>query len=113
MRHDMIGTTGTRADAATPARNVKEFAVVKRSVVVGGHKTSVSLEDAFWVSLREIASRRGLTLSTQIDTIDRDRRTGNLSSAIRLFVLDHFRTRAVTSMFIGERQSSPAISTAR
>jgi predicted DNA-binding ribbon-helix-helix protein len=113
MRHEMIGTTGSSADATTPARNVKEFAVVKRSVVVGGHKTSVSLEDAFWVSLREIASRRGITLSTQIDTIDRNRRTGNLSSAIRLFVLDHFRTRAVTSMFIGERQPSPSIAPAQ
>ena len=87
-------------------RGVKEFAVVKRSVVVGGHKTSVSLEDAFWTSLKDIATRRGLTLSTQIDAIDRTRRTANLSSAIRLFVLDHFRTRAVTSVFIGERQPS-------
>jgi len=84
-------------------RGIKEFAVVKRSVVVGGHKTSVSLEDAFWTGLKDIATRRGLTLSTQIDAIDRNRRTSNLSSAIRLFVLDHFRARAVTSMFIGER----------
>ena len=87
-------------------RSVKEFAVVKRSVVVGGHKTSVSLEDAFWTSLKDIATRRGLPLSTQIDAIDRTRKTANLSSAIRLFVLDHFRTRAVTSVFIGERQPS-------
>lgn len=92
-----------------PVRGVKEFAVVKRSVVVGGHKTSVSLEDAFWTSLKDIATRRGLTLSTQIDAIDRTRKTSNLSSAIRLFVLDHFRARAVTTMFIGERQSSPSL----
>ncbi len=91
------------------ARNVKEFAVVKRSVVVGGHKTSVSLEDAFWSSLKDIATRRGLPLSTQIDAIDRTRKTANLSSAIRLFVLDHFRTRAVTSVFIGERQPSSSM----
>ncbi len=90
-------------------RGVREFAVVKRSVVVGGHKTSVSLEDAFWTSLKDIATRRGLPLSTQIDAIDRTRKTANLSSAIRLFVLDHFRTRAVTSVFIGERQPSPHI----
>lgn len=87
-------------------RGVKEFAVVKRSVVVGGHKTSVSLEDAFWTSMKDIATRRGLPLSSQIDAIDRTRKTANLSSAIRLFVLDHFRTRAVTSVFIGERQPS-------
>ena len=50
-----------------------------------------------------------MTLSNQIDTIDRSRKTSNLSSAIRLFVLDHFRTRAVSTMFIGERQTSPSI----
>jgi predicted DNA-binding ribbon-helix-helix protein len=65
--------------------------VVKRSIVVAGHKTSVSLEDAFWKALKEIADERGLTLSDLVSTIDTDRRQGNLSSAIRLFVLDHFR----------------------
>lgn len=89
--------------------SIKEYAVVKRSVVVGGHKTSVSLEDAFWTSLKDIATRRGMSLSNQIDTIDRNRKTNNLSSAIRLFVLDHFRTRAISTMFIGERQVSPSI----
>jgi predicted DNA-binding ribbon-helix-helix protein len=85
--------------------SLREYAVVKRSVVVGGHKTSVSLEDAFWTSLKDIAIRRGMTLSTQIASIDTDRKTSNLSSAIRLFVLEHFRTRAVSTMFIGERQA--------
>lgn len=82
---------------------VKEFAVVKRSVVVDGHKTSVSLEDAFWISLKDIAARRGITLSIQIASIDEERKTSNLSSAIRLFVLEHFRTRAASAMFIGQR----------
>lgn len=86
------------------AASDREYAVVKRSVVVDGHKTSVSLEDAFWTSLKEIAMRRGMTLSTQIATIDTSRRTNNLSSAIRLFVLEHFRSRAVNAMLIGERQ---------
>ena len=81
-----------------------EFAVVKRSVVVDGHKTSVSLEDAFWRSLKDIAARRGMTLSTQIAVIDQHRKTNNLSSAIRLFVLEHFRARALSAVFIGERQ---------
>ena len=99
----------TDQTAGSIARSVKEFAVVKRSVVVGGHKTSVSLEDAFWSSLKDIATRRGLPLSTQIDAIDRTRKTANLSSAIRLFVLDHFRTRSVTSVFIGERQPSSSM----
>jgi predicted DNA-binding ribbon-helix-helix protein len=84
----------------------KEFAVVKRSVVVDGHKTSVSLEDAFWRSLKDIAARRGFTLSTQIAAIDQHRKTSNLSSAIRLFVLEHFRDRALSGVVIGERSHS-------
>ena len=66
-------------------------AVVKRSVVVAGHKTSVSLEDEFWKGLREIADGRDTTLSGLVETIDTDRRQGNLSSAIRLFVLGFYR----------------------
>jgi predicted DNA-binding ribbon-helix-helix protein len=66
--------------------------VVKRSIVIAGHKTSVSLEDAFWKGLKEIASGRDLTLSDLVATIDTDRQQGNLSSAIRLFVLDHYRS---------------------
>ena len=76
--------------------------VVKRSIVIEGHKTSVSLEDAFWSSLKEIAGDRDITLSDLVATIDTDRRHGNLSSAIRLFVLDHFR------MHNGEEHSVPS-----
>lgn len=67
--------------------------VVKRSIVIAGHKTSISLEDAFWKGLKEIAVDREMTLSNLVASIDTDRRHGNLSSAIRLFVLDHYRTR--------------------
>jgi predicted DNA-binding ribbon-helix-helix protein len=65
--------------------------VVKRSIVIAGHKTSVSLEDAFWKGLKEIASGRDLTLSEMVATIDSARVQGNLSSALRLFILDHYR----------------------
>jgi predicted DNA-binding ribbon-helix-helix protein len=65
--------------------------VVKRSIVIAGHKTSVSLEDAFWKALKEIANAREMTLSDLVASIDTDRHHGNLSSAIRLFVLDHYR----------------------
>ena len=65
--------------------------VVKRSIVIAGHKTSVSLEDAFWKGLKEIAATRSITLSDLVAAIDSTRRHGNLSSAIRLFVLDHFQ----------------------
>jgi predicted DNA-binding ribbon-helix-helix protein len=65
--------------------------VVKRSIVIAGHKTSVSLEDAFWDALKEIAIVRNATLSEVVAGIDASRSQGNLSSAIRLFVLDHYR----------------------
>jgi predicted DNA-binding ribbon-helix-helix protein len=68
--------------------------VVKRSIVIAGHKTSVSLEDAFWKGLKEIAGGRDTTLSDLVASIDTERRHGNLSSAIRLFVLDHYRSHA-------------------
>lgn len=70
---------------------MKTSLVAKRSVVIGGHKTSVSLEEAFWKGLKEIASIRDLTLSELVSSIDAERSHGNLSSAIRLFVLDHYR----------------------
>jgi predicted DNA-binding ribbon-helix-helix protein len=66
-------------------------AVVKRSIVIAGHKTSVSLEDEFWESLKEIAGERGVTLGELVRTIDGNRNNTNLSSAIRLFVLGFYR----------------------
>jgi predicted DNA-binding ribbon-helix-helix protein len=71
--------------------------VVKRSIVVAGHKTSVSLEDAFWQGLKEIADEKDLTLSDLVATIDTGRNRGNLSSAIRLFVLGYYRARATAA----------------
>jgi predicted DNA-binding ribbon-helix-helix protein len=66
--------------------------VLKRSIVIAGHKTSVSLEDAFWDSLKEIAVERDMTLAELVATIDGNRNHTNLSSAIRLFVLGVYRT---------------------
>ena len=66
--------------------------IVKRSVVVDGHKTSVSLEDQFWNDLKAIARAHGATLSKIVSEIDNTRRQSNLSSALRLFVLDQVRT---------------------
>ena len=65
--------------------------VLKRSIVIASHKTSVSLEDAFWKGLKEIASGRDMTLSDLVAAIDSERQHGNLSSAIRLYVLDFYR----------------------
>jgi len=71
--------------------------VLKRSVVIGGHKTSVSLEDEFWSGLKEIAAARNVTLSDLVATVERGRETGNLSSSLRLFVLESYRQRAAGS----------------
>jgi predicted DNA-binding ribbon-helix-helix protein len=68
--------------------------VLKRSVVIGGHKTSVSLEDEFWSGLKEIAASRRTTLSDLVATVERGRENGNLSSTLRLFVLEAYRQRA-------------------
>jgi len=68
--------------------------VVKRSVVVGGHKTSISLEDAFWTSLKEIAVSRQTSCSVLLSEIDEGRQEPNLSSAIRQFVLEFYQERA-------------------
>ena len=65
--------------------------IVKRSVIIDGHKTSVSLEDAFWSDLKEIATAQRATPSELVAKIDETRRQGNLSSAIRLFVLENTR----------------------
>jgi predicted DNA-binding ribbon-helix-helix protein len=71
--------------------------VIKRSIMIAGHKTSVSIEDAFWTALKEIALVRRQSLAELIGSIDGARQignyTGNLSSAIRVFVLDYYRGR--------------------
>ncbi len=64
-----------------------ESLIGKRSVLIAGHQTSVSLENSFWLRLKQIAQSRGISLNRLITEIDRTR-TGNLSSAIRVFVLD-------------------------
>ena len=78
--------------------------VVKRSIVVAGHKTSVSLEEAFWNGMKEISGLRNMTLSELVGEIDSNRQQGNLSSAIRLFVLDYFRSRAIVAPIAPERK---------
>lgn len=60
--------------------------IKKRSIVIDGHKTSVSLEAEFWQSLKQIAAKRGVRLNALVAEIDRAR-SGNLSSALRVFVL--------------------------
>ena len=79
--------------------------IVKRSITVGGHKTSFSLEEPFWIELKKIALTRKMTMAKLVSKIDHTREQGNLSSAIRLFVLRH--------VHYGERQMEEAKSRIR
>jgi predicted DNA-binding ribbon-helix-helix protein len=79
--------------------------VKKRSIAIGGHKTSVSLEDYFWTSLKQIARERTTTVSELVEVLDAAREVGNLSSTIRVFVLDHYRNN-VASMPLPGRELS-------
>ena len=74
--------------------SIMKSAVAKRSVVISGHKTSVSLEDSFWNEVQAIAKSRHMTVSNLLHHIDHGRQNANLSSAIRLFVLDYYREQA-------------------
>ena len=92
---------------ATRSHNVRlaatASAVVKRSILLGGRNTSVSLEDEFWTALKEIAAARNMTVSQLIAVIDGERDQINLSSTLRLFVLRWFREKAEQ----GWHQESP------
>jgi predicted DNA-binding ribbon-helix-helix protein len=68
--------------------------IIKRSVKLDRHKTSISLEDEFWEALKEIAPARGMSLRGLIVSIDRTRNHDNLSSALRLFVLEFYQDQA-------------------
>ena len=74
--------------------------IVKHSIVIDGHKTSISLEDAFWGSLQEIAHQRNETLSCLIAKIDAERKTANLSSNLRLFVLEYYQDQCASSKLV-------------
>ena len=71
----------------------------KRSVTIDGHRTSVSLEDAFWTELSAIAQARGLSLNALVADIDHTRAApGNLSSTLRLYVLDELKRRTINQV---------------
>jgi predicted DNA-binding ribbon-helix-helix protein len=80
--------------------SVNDAAIVKRSVRIAGHATSISLEAAFWQGLRDIAATRRVSVNALLTAIDAAR-TGNLSSAIRLFVLDGARNGELAKLAAG------------
>lgn len=83
-------TSGTKR-SRTEGPLGRKSAIVKRSIELHGHKTSVSLEDQFWDGLRDIAERTRTPLPMLLQTIDSQRGYANLSSAIRVYVLEHHR----------------------
>ncbi|HVI14277.1 MAG TPA: ribbon-helix-helix domain-containing protein [Pseudolabrys sp.] len=85
--------------------------IIKRTVTVGGQKTSITLEDAFWSELKEIAQAQGASLAqtvTEIDTRRQRNNENNLSSAIRLYVLGHIRDQ---KMRVGTHQPISVLET--
>ena len=78
---------------------MKSRVIKKRSVMVSGQRTSISLEDAFWSGLKEIAQAQGRTIAQTITEIDMTRQQRNLSSAIRLFVFGHIRDGKMRAAF--------------
>jgi predicted DNA-binding ribbon-helix-helix protein len=65
--------------------------IVRRSVIINRHKTCISLENAFMVVIKSIAAKRNMSVSALVAEIDSRRSHGNLSSAVRLYVLDYYR----------------------
>ena len=65
--------------------------VLKRSIVLDGHKTSISLEEDFWTALKEIAATQNAGISELVATVDHGRKHANLSSSLRLYVLDYYQ----------------------
>ena len=100
------------ADSVEPRAAHQEMelksAIVKRSIELHGHKTSVSLEDEFWLSLRQIATLKDISLPVLLQSIDRAREGANLSSAIRVYVLNHYRILADAAMSDAERAQCQA-----
>jgi predicted DNA-binding ribbon-helix-helix protein len=76
------------------SRKIAKSRVEKHSITIKGRKSSVALEDQFWEPLKEIAKERGMTLAALVTSIKAERQRGNLSSAIRLFVLRHYQDRS-------------------
>ena len=83
---------------------------MKRSIVIAGHQTSISIEEPFWKGLREIAAAKDMTLSELVASIDKERQRNNLSSHIRLHVLEYYQTKATQSEAEQTKSSTTATS---
>jgi predicted DNA-binding ribbon-helix-helix protein len=83
------------SDRGQPARAIPPSRPVKRSFTLAGHRTSISLEAAFWDALREAAAAEGVSLAALVGRIDAERGAAGLSGAVRVWVLDYYRRAAV------------------
>jgi predicted DNA-binding ribbon-helix-helix protein len=86
-------------------RSMKSL-VVKHSVIVDGHKTSISLEAAFWTALKDIAHERRKTLKDLISSIDADRQSTHLSSVLRVFILEFYKVQFARHAMFEQREIS-------
>ena len=86
---------------------MKPSPITKHSIDIDGHKTSISLEDAFWTALKEIAKKRGESVQQLITSIDADRRSANLSSVTRVFVLRHYIDQSARQREMFEQREIP------
>ena len=99
--HRLVHLKLAKRAASADRDPMQASAIVKRSVRVAGHATSISLEAAFWRGLCDIAAARGVSVNALVAAIDAGR-GGNLSSAIRLFVLDSARRGELTRAEAGD-----------
>src|SRR5262249_22997113 len=106
FRHDVMLRNGvslggirssvTHAGCPYP-ESVMQSTIVKRSLLINGRGTSISLEDAFWVAFKRIAAQRNLTLSELAAEVDDKRKQGTLSSAVRVYILQYYCAGAVAT----------------
>ena len=87
--------------------------IIKRSILINGRKTSVSLENEFWDGLHAISELQKTKLSALLQQIDLDRRNANLSSAIRIFVLNYYRDQVAGEQPPAQDPDSPTFWTAK
>ena len=83
---------------------MKSSPVIKHSIGIDGRRTSISLEDVFWTALKEIAKERGKTLSQLVTSINANREFANLSSALRVFVLQHYKDQFARREIFDQRE---------
>lgn len=103
LSNPRLELSNTRSNSGSATQRTRDealgrkSAIVKRSIELHGHKTSVSLEDQFWDGLRNIAEQKNLPLPKLLQSIDAERGNANLSSAIRVYVLEYHRAAAATA----------------